>query len=59
MSQEQLKKFVEKVNQDKELQEKLIALAAEHGFNADDFAGSSKELDDDSLDAAAGGLMMR
>lgn len=60
MSQEQLKAFMNKVNEDKELQEKVIALAVEHGFNveAKDFASSSMELDDDSLDNVAGGNVM-
>lgn len=57
MSQEQLKAFMQKVKEDKELQEKIISLATEHGFNVEhkDFADSSVELDDSSLDNVAGG----
>ena len=69
MSEEQLKAFLEKVKADTSLQEKLkaasdanaaSAIAKEAGFSisADEFtkAQSTRELSDEELDGAAGGL---
>lgn len=63
---ENLKLFLEKVSQDEELSKKvsseadpqaLVAIAKEMGIalTADDFKKPVEELDDDDLDAVAGG----
>ena len=66
MSEEQLKAFLEKVQGDTSLQEKLkaasdandaSAIAKEAGFSisADDFKNASSEISDRELEAATGG----
>ena len=66
MSEEQLKAFLEKVQSDTSLQEKLkaaadsdavLAIAKEAGFviSADDWNKAQSELEDAELEAAAGG----
>ena len=66
MSEEQLKAFLEKVQSDTSLQEKLkaaadsdavLAIAKEAGFviSADDWNKAQSEIEDAELEAAAGG----
>ena len=65
MSEEQLKAFLEKVNGDSSLQEKLkaadadavAAIAKEAGFSisADDLTNAQSELSDQELEGVAGG----
>ena len=66
MSEEQLKAFLEKVESDTELQEKLneaanadavVEIAKEAGFSitAEDMQSSTVELSDEELEGAAGG----
>ena len=66
MSEEQLKAFLEKVQVDTSLQEKLkaaanadavTAIAKEAGFSisADDWKNSQSELSDEELEGVAGG----
>ena len=66
MSKEQLKAFLEKVQGDASLQEKLkaatdsdavLAIAKEAGFSifADDLKNAQSEVSDDELEGAAGG----
>ena len=66
MSEEQLKAFLEKVQGDTSLQEKLkaaadadavAAIAKEAGFSisADDFKNAQLDLSDEQLDSVAGG----
>ena len=67
MSEEQLKAFLEKVQVDTSLQEKLkaavdadavTAIAKEAGFSisADDWKNAQSELSDEELEGVAGGL---
>ena len=67
MSEEQLKAFLEKVQGDTSLQEKLkaaananavTAIAKEAGFNvsADDLTKAQSELSDQELEGVAGGI---
>ena len=67
MSEEQLKAFLEKVQGDTSLQEKLkaaanadavTAIAKEAGFSisADDWKNAQSELSDEELEGVAGGL---
>ena len=67
MSEEQLKAFLEKVQGDTSLQEKLkaaadadavTAIAKEAGFNvsADDLTKAQSELSDEELEGVAGGF---
>ena len=66
MSEEQLKAFLEKVNSDTSLQEKLkaaadsdavLAIAKEAGFSisADDLKKAQSELSEEELEGVAGG----
>ena len=66
MSEEQLKAFLEKVQVDTSLQEKLkaaadndavVAIAKEAGFNisADDLKNAQSEISDEELEGVAGG----
>ena len=66
MSEEQLKAFLEKVQSDTSLQEKLkaaadsdavLAIAKEAGFviSADDLKNAQSEISDEELEGAAGG----
>ena len=66
MSEEQLKAFIEKVQGDDSLQEKLkaaanpdvvVSIAKEAGFSisADDLKNAPSELSDDELENVAGG----
>ena len=66
MSEEQLKAFLEKVETDTELQDKLngaadsdavVEIAKEAGFSitAEDMQSSTVELSDEELEGAAGG----
>ena len=64
MSEEQLKAFIEKVNNDTSLQEKLkaegadsVAIANEAGFviSVDDLKKAQSAVDDDELQGASGG----
>ena len=66
MSEEQLKAFLEKVQGDTSLEEKLkaaadadavVAIAKEAGFmiSADDFMMTQSEIEDAELEAASGG----
>ena len=68
MSEEQLKAFIEKVQGDDSLQEKLkaaanpdvvVSIAKEAGFSisADDLTKDQNELSDGELEGAAGGTM--
>ena len=70
MSEEQLKAFLEKVQSDTSLQEKLkgaadpeavAAIAKEVGFSisADDLTKARSEIEDKELEAAAGGAACR
>ena len=70
MSEEQLKAFLEKVQGDASLQEKLkaaadanavAAIAKEAGFSisADDLTKDQVELSEDELEGVAGGLASR
>ena len=70
MSEEQLKAFLEKVQADTSLQEKLkaaadanavIAIAKEAGFSisADDLTKAQFELSDEELEGVAGGLCLK
>ena len=67
MSEEQLKAFLDKVQVDTSLQEKLkaaadtdavVSIAKEAGFSvsADDLTMAQSELSDEELEGAAGGL---
>ena len=67
MSQEQLQAFIEKVQGDTRLQEKLkaaadsdavVAIAKETGFmiSADDLKNAQSKLSDEELEGAAGGI---
>ena len=69
MSEEQLKAFLEKVQGDTSLQEKLkaaadadavAAIAKEAGFSisADDFKNAQLDLSDEQLDSVAGGTFL-
>ena len=69
MSEEQLKAFLEKVQVDTSLQEKLkaaanadavTAIAKEAGFSisADDWKNAQSELSDEELEGVAGGLQI-
>ncbi len=69
MSEEQLKAFLEKVQGDTSLQEKLkaaadadavTAIAKEAGFNvsADDLTKAQSELSDEELEGVAGGFLL-
>ena len=66
MSEEQLKSFIEKVQGDDSLQEKLkaaanpdvvVSIAKEAGFSisSDDLKNAQSELSDEELEGAAGG----
>ena len=68
MSEEQLKAFMEAVEADASLQEKLkaaadvdafAAIAKEAGFNisADDLKSAQSDLSDEELDSVAGGFL--
>ena len=67
MSEEQLKAFIEKVQGDDSLQEKLkaaanpdvvVSIAKEAGFSisADDLKNAQSELSDEELEGVAGGF---
>ena len=66
MSEEQLKAFLEKVQGDTSLQEKLkaegadpVAIAKEAGFiiSADDLTKAQSELSEEELEGVAGGII--